>query len=100
MSDDLVIQLEHALGGDDLPPIENCTFTGTPLDQMKEYQISAVFFHQNQAAKALVYGEEFIKEFESCLSEETKDELDDFFNRIQDLPPTLKALLEDKVMIF
>lgn len=100
LQDELLIQLEHPFSDGDFPPIENCTFKGTPINKMKEYQISALFWGQNQAAKAIVYGEDFMKEFEHCLSEETKDELDDFFNRIVDLPPSLKEILEDKVLIF
>ena len=93
------IQLEYALNKEVLPPIKNCTFTGTPIHQMKEYQVSAVIFHKNQASEAIVYGEVFIKDFEQCLSEDTKDELDDFFNRIVDLPPSLKDLFDERVLV-
>ena len=93
------IQLEYALNKEELPPIKNCTFTGTPIHQMKEYQVSAVIFRENQASEAIVYGEVFIKDFEQCLSEDTKDELDDFFNRIVDLPPSLKDLFDERVLV-
>ena len=66
---------------------------------MKEYQVSAVIFRENQASEAIVYGEVFIKDFEQCLSEDTKDELDDFFNRIVDLPPSLKDLFDERVLV-
>ena len=45
-----------------------------------------------------MYGEVF-KDFEQCLSEHTKDELDDFFNRIVDLPPSLKDLFDERVLV-
>ena len=81
------------------PPIERCYVTEDPISEMKEYQINAYCFNDKQLSSGMVFGESFLKDYEKCLSDETLEFLDDFFNSVVDLPPSLKSLLEDKVFV-
>jgi hypothetical protein len=77
---------------------EKCAVTGKNVQELSEYNIIGQFF-----SKKMVLGHFPIllsptigEEIQELLSQETKDEFDDFMNTINDVPPELKELFKTK----
>lgn len=74
--------------------IAECAFTGKPLEDCSEYQISAVFSGKQMLLHfmPMMVSDIAAKGMAEKLSKETKDNLDDFMGKHFGIPPELVSL--------
>ncbi len=74
--------------------IENCMVKGTSIGQDVEYQIQGEFIGDRMVVGRMpvAVGFQAINEMSEVLSEKTKDDLEDFINKIRPVPPELEDL--------
>jgi len=82
--------------------ISNCIVTGKPASELEEYQIYAHCEGQYMLFSLMPYiiSAEVIEEAFALLSEQTKDELDDFMDKYLGPDPIVKKLLKDHRPVF
>ncbi len=87
---------EEEVAVDDL--LKCCLIKGTPVSELDEYQLGGVFKGDKlyPAALPFVLSLEAMMEINDLLSAETKRELDDFIDEIDDLPPEWKEIFKTK----
>jgi hypothetical protein len=73
-----------------------CIITNKTADQLNEYQVSAICHNEKQITEMIILGDEGLKAYENCISEETQGYIDDFINRIIDFPPELELLIKNE----
>lgn len=78
----------------------NCAVTNKPMEELYEYELSALVDTNYVLGLANLIGEDAIKLLGDCLSDESSGFLDDFFNSLIDLPPEISEILKDKKLIF
>lgn len=76
-----------------------CKYSKKPMESLKEYEISAFLAGNKLIGRIDILGEDGIKAYQDCISEETQGYMDDFFNDLIDLPPEIKELLKNKGVI-
>lgn len=93
------INLTFLLGNEDCLN-EKCVITNKMIDELKEYQVSAIFYGDKHITPMSVIGDEGIDEYQACFSEESQGYNDDFLNRIIDMPPELKKIIKNYSFTF
>ncbi|MXV39194.1 hypothetical protein GO491_10975 [Flavobacteriaceae bacterium Ap0902] len=77
--------------------LEQCTFTGKPLEETEEYHVVAVIRDGELQMTPVIFGDEVMRTYQELLSEETKGFFDDFYDKFIDIPPALAKILGKKV---
>lgn len=79
-------------------PFEKCLVTGTPIAELDEYNIVGQFIGDKMVLGQfpVLISPSIGEEIQELLSQETKDEFDDFMDTITNVPPELKALFKTK----
>ncbi|MDO5510275.1 MAG: hypothetical protein Q4F57_06235 [Weeksellaceae bacterium] len=75
--------------------LEHCAFTGTPLQEMKEFHLVAAIENGRYRMKPMIVGPHTIQKYQDLLSDHTQQFFDDFFNDFVDIPPALAKILEE-----
>ena len=77
---------------------EKCAVTGKNIQELSEYNIIGQFFSKKMVLGhfPILLSPRIGEEIQELLSQETKDEFDDFMNTINDVPPELKELFKTK----
>ena len=77
---------------------EKCAVTGKNVEELSEYNIIGQFFSNKMVMGhfPILLSPSIGEEIQELLSQETKDEFDDFMNTINDVPPELKELFKTK----
>ena len=77
-----------------------CSIKGTPIEELKEYQIVGHFEGNDLSAmgRPLLIGGEALDEMQELLSEKTREEMDGLMGDIG-VPPELRELLIDHPMV-
>ena len=77
---------------------EKCAVTGKNIQELSEYNIIGQFFSKKMVLGhfPILLSPRIGEEIQELLSQETKDEFDDFMNTINDVPPELKELFKIK----
>ena len=77
---------------------EKCAVTGKNVEELSEYNIIGQFFSNKMVLGhfPILLSPTIGEEIQELLSQETKDEFDDFMNTINDVPPELKELFKTK----
>lgn len=75
-----------------------CIVTGKPIEELDEYNIVGQFVGDKMIAGQfpILISPSIGEEIQELLSQQTKDEFDDFMNTITDVPPELKELFKVK----
>jgi hypothetical protein len=78
--------------------LDACVVTGTHVDELEEYNVVGQFICDQMIVGhfPILLSPSIGDEIQELLSQETKDEFDDFMNTITDVPPELKALFKTK----
>jgi hypothetical protein len=87
---------ENNLNPDYMDAQNLCCVHGESIYDADEYQVIAVCRDGKleAGARPLILGTKAMEEVQELLSAQTKEELNDFFDRITDLPPELKRILK------
>jgi hypothetical protein len=77
---------------------EKCAVTGKNVEELSEYNIIGQFFSNKMVLGhfPILLSPAVGEEIQELLSQETKDEFDDFMKTINDVPPELKELFKTK----
>ena len=77
---------------------EKCAVTGKNVEELSEYNIIGQFFSNKMVLShfPILLSPAIGEEIQELLSQETKDEFDDFMNTINEVPPELKELFKTK----
>tara|TARA_B100000963_G_C22563838_1_gene642705 strand:- start:864 stop:1175 length:312 start_codon:yes stop_codon:yes gene_type:complete len=77
---------------------EKCAVSGKNVKELLEYNIIGQFFSTKMVVGhfPILLSPVIGEEIQELLSQETKDEFDDFMNTINDVPPELKELFKVK----
>lgn len=77
---------------------KKCAVTGKNVEELSEYNIIGQFFSNKMVLGhfPILLSPTIGEEIQELLSQETKDEFDDFMNTINDVPPELKELFKTK----
>ena len=87
---------------DILSRLSNCMITGTPLEELSEYQIFGLFRYDSMLLGPFPYmiGGDAMDEIATLLSNKTLGEIDGFMDEHFGLPPELRKLfLDNPVML-
>ncbi len=78
--------------------LKACRIKGTPVDELDEYQMIAVFEGDelSQRAFPIIIGIEAIEELNGLLSAKTKGEMDKYLDELTGLPPEFIELFKEK----
>lgn len=81
--------------------LSKCFIKGSPVSQMKEYQIVAQFEGSKMilSTPPMIIGEEAMNELSALLSEKTIDEMNDFREKFLSPPPDLEEIIYGKKLI-
>lgn len=74
--------------------LDSCAFTGTPLEEMKEFHMVAAIENGRYRMKPMIIGPHTMQQYQDLLSDHTQQFFDDFFDNFIDIPPSLKKILE------
>ena len=79
-------------------PFEKCIVTGKLAEDLEEYNIVGQFVGDQMIVGQfpILLSPSIGDEIQELLSQKTKDEFDDFMNKINDVPPELKELFKTK----
>lgn len=77
---------------------KKCAVTGKNVKELSEYNIIGQFLSNKMVVGhfPILLSPSIGEEIQELLSQETKDEFDDFMNTINDVPPELKELFKTK----
>jgi hypothetical protein len=91
---------EHAQQNKD--PFAKCLVTGTPREDLEEYNIVGQFIGDKMISGQfpILISPSIGEEIQELLSQQTKDEFDDFMDAITSVPPELKALFKTNRPVF
>ncbi|WP_460220377.1 hypothetical protein [Psychroserpens sp. MEBiC05023] len=87
------------LWGMDDNQVHRCAISNKTINELNEYQISAICYNDKQITPISILGDEGLKEYQDCISDETQGYIDDFVNRVIDLPPEIEVLLKDDHLV-
>lgn len=90
------IEIDYLFGNDSTKTELHCQYTKKTHQELYEYQVSALCYKDKQITKLSVLGDEVLKAYEECISDETQGYIDDFINRIIDLPPEIQDLIKGR----
>jgi hypothetical protein len=87
---------------DESDPFAKCLVTGTPIEELEEYNIVGHFIGDKMISGQfpILISPSIGEEIQELLSQQTKDEFDDFMSTITNVPPELKALFKTKRPVF
>ncbi len=76
--------------------LKQCAIKGTPVDDLKEYQIAGLFKGRmiDPQVPPYLISMEAAEEINNLLSKKTKDELDNFIDELTGLPPEWLEILK------
>lgn len=79
-------------------PFSKCMVTGTPVEELEEYNIVGQFMGDKmvEGQFPILISPSIGEEIQELLSQQTKDEFDDFMDTITNVPPELKELFKTK----
>jgi hypothetical protein len=79
-------------------PFAKCLVTGTPVEELDEYNIVGQFVGNKmvEGQFPILISPSIGEEIQELLSQQTKDEFDDFMDTITNVPPELKELFKTK----
>lgn len=91
---------EHTESNKD--PFSKCLVTGVPVEELEEYNIIGQFIGDKMIGGQfpILISPSIGEEIQELLSQETKDEFDDFMDTITNVPPELKALFKTNRPVF
>lgn len=77
---------------------ERCVVTGKPISELEEYNMIGQFIGNEMIVGQfpVVMSPSIGEELQELLSQQTKDEFDDFMSTINNVPPELKELFKSK----
>ncbi|ALI99579.1 hypothetical protein [Rufibacter tibetensis] len=81
--------------------LSHCMITGTPREACKEYQIYAQCYGKDLLYTYMPYmiSGEALEEIQDLISPHTRQILDDFMDTHFGLPPELRAMLQDRLIL-
>lgn len=102
MAENFVLEDWAEQAEDDSDPFEKCMVTGTPVEELSEYNIVGQFIGGNMIVGQfpILISPTIGEEIQELLSQQTKDEFDDFMDTITNVPPELKALFKTNRPVF
>ena len=83
-------------------PFDRCWVTGKLTEELEEYNIVGHFIKDKMVSGQfpILLSPSIGEEIQDLLSQQTKDEFDDFMDTITNIPPELKALFKTKRPVF
>ncbi len=83
-------------------PFAECLVTGTPVEELDEYNIVGQFIGDKMVSGQfpILISPSIGEDIQELLSQQTKDEFDDFMDTITNVPPELKALFKTNRPVF
>jgi hypothetical protein len=86
---------------DTSPWIDTCLVKNTPIDKCEEYQLYAMCSGDKMVVNVLPYmvSHAAIEDLQDLISKKTKDRMDDFIDDFMRIPPELKDIFKDLIII-
>ena len=102
MIDNFVLEELEGHAQDNKDPFAKCLVTGTPTEELVEYNIVGQFIGDKMISGQfpILISPSIGEEIQELLSQQTKDEFDDFMDTITNVPPELKALFKTNRPVF
>lgn len=94
-----IMMSDEAFEVDDF--LRACMIKGTPVDELKEYQMIGVFEGNQISEQAfpLIIGSDAIEEMNALLSAKTRGEMDKYLDELTGLPPEFVELFKEKKLL-